>query len=69
MREREIHLSTIDWQFVIQFYEHIKNREQNRIVVEVKRKGQKATFFIHYKVNPEEENWEMTYNKTLIDMK
>lgn len=26
MREREIHLSTIDWQFVSQFYEHIKTR-------------------------------------------
>lgn len=26
MREREIHLSAIDWQFVSQFYEHIKTR-------------------------------------------
>lgn len=36
MREREIHLSTIDWQFVSQFYEHIKTRtkqSETKIVV------------------------------------
>lgn len=46
MREREIHLSTIDWQFVIQFYEHIKKsrtkqRARRRPRVTSERHGEK----------------------------
>ena len=63
MREREIHLSTIDWQFVSQFYEHIKTRtkqSETKIVVLRER-------LLQFDQKKRRKEIEMTYE--VIDMK